>query len=150
MRVPCKPEYVRTIRRTVAEFAESIHMPHSAVEEVEIATSEAMANVIRHAYRGWEVTPPVRVRCERCNGSLTVEIVDRGCGFDAPPRGVIPEVDPDREGGLGIILIKSFMDRVHYSSKPGTGTRIRMTKHTRSSLPSRHRHECGAELETAL
>jgi len=44
IRVPCKPEYVRTVRRTIAEFATFIDMPRSAIEEVEIAASEAVAN----------------------------------------------------------------------------------------------------------
>ncbi len=130
IRVPCKPEYVRTIRRAVAEFALSMDMPDSAVEELEIATSEAVANVIRHAYAGYDRLPPIRVKCARRKNRLVLEIIDRGCGFDAPAQGVIPDVDLDKEGGLGIILIKSFMDRVCYFSKPGLGTRIRMTKNT--------------------
>jgi anti-sigma regulatory factor (Ser/Thr protein kinase) len=128
--VPCKPEYVRTIRRAIAEFALSFDTPDSVVAEIEIAASEAVANVIRHAYPGCKKAPPVQVMCAHNNGGLTLEIIDKGCGFSAPPRNVVPEVDPDKEGGLGIVLIKGFMDRVHYTSKPGAGTRIKMTRRT--------------------
>ena len=135
IRVPCKPEYVRTIRRTIADFGESIEMPRSAVEEVEIAASEAVANIVRHAYSGINSgVPPVRVKCSHDQGKLTVEVSDRGCGFAAPPAGVIPEVDLNRDGGLGIILIKCLMDRVNYVSKPSGGTRIRMTKRARQAV----------------
>lgn len=137
IKVPCKPEYVRTVRRAVAEFAESMNMPRSAVEEVEVAASEAVANIIRHAYVGLDRLPPVRVKCSHGKCGLMVEVSDKGRGFDAPPGGVIPEVDFDREGGLGIILIKSLMDRVYYSSKPDVGTRIRMTKSTNHAIPVR-------------
>ena len=51
IRVPCRAEYVRTIRRTLGEFAETLDMPTSAVEEVQIAASEAVTNIIKHAYR---------------------------------------------------------------------------------------------------
>lgn len=128
IRVPCKPEYVRTIRRAVADFAASLNMPDSAVADIEIAASEAVANVIRHAYTGCQNLPPVRVKCAQSRSGLTVEVVDKGCGFNAPPRDVIPNVDFEKEGGLGIILIKSFMDRVYYVSRPGEGTKIRMIK----------------------
>lgn len=134
IKVPCKPEYVRTIRRTVAEFAESFNMPRSAVEELEIAASEAMANIIRHAYVGMEKAPPVRVKCCHRGGGFTIEITDKGRGFNAPPDSVIPDVDFNREGGLGIILIKSLMDKVSFISRPDEGTRIRMTKSARQAL----------------
>lgn len=128
--VPCKPEYVRTIRRAIAEFALSFDTPDPVVAEIEIAASEAVANVIRHAYPGRKKAPPVQVTCAHRNGGLTLEIIDKGCGFSAPPRGVVPKIDPDKEGGLGIVLIKGFMDRVCYTSKRGTGTRIKMTRRT--------------------
>lgn len=137
IKVPCKPEYVRTVRRTIADFAESINMSRSDVEEVEIAASEAVANVVRHAYSGAACkAPPVRVKCSHKGGRLTVEIIDRGCGFAAPPDDVIPEVDLNRDGGLGIILIKCLMDRVNYVSNPSGGTRIRMTKRARQAVRS--------------
>ncbi len=135
IRVPCKPEYVRTVRRTIAEFATFIDMPRSAIEEVEIAASEAVANIVRHAYANTQCpVPPVRVKCFRSDGSLTVEITDKGKGFAAPPPGVVPEIDINREGGMGIVLMKLLMDRVNYVSRPSGGTRIRMTKSARQSV----------------
>lgn len=129
IRVPCKPEYVRTIRRAIADFAETVHMPPCDIEEVQIAASEAVANIVRHAYPDLEGgKPAVRVKCSHDAGRLTVEISDRGCGFEPPPTGVIPDVDLNRDGGLGIVLITCLMDRVNYASKPNGGTRIRMTK----------------------
>lgn len=137
IKVPCKPEYVRTVRRTIADFAESIDMPRSDVEEVEIAASEAVANVVRHAYANLDCrVPPVRVKCSHKGGRLIVEIIDRGRGFVAPPDDVVPEVDLSKDGGLGIILIKCLMDRVNYISNPNGGTRIRMTKRARQAVRS--------------
>lgn len=134
IKVPCKAEYVRTVRRTVADFAHSADMPDSAVEELEIAASEAVANIVRHAYSGCEKTMPVWVKCACGREGLTVEVIDRGRGFAAPPDGITPEVDLDREGGIGIILIKCLMDSVNYTSMPRQGTRIRMTKRMRETV----------------
>lgn len=138
--VPCKPEYVRTIRKTVAEFAVTMNMPPNDIEALEIAISEAASNIVRHAYVGCEQVGPLQVRCSHGSSGLTVEVVDRGRGFNAPPDGIIPEVDFNREGGLGIILIKELMDRVCYVSKPNRGTRIKMLKRTCCPSPA-DRHE---------
>jgi anti-sigma regulatory factor (Ser/Thr protein kinase) len=137
LKIPCRPEYVRTVRLAVAEFAHALKMPNPVIEEIEIAASEAVANVIRHAYEGHPRNAQVRIKCSQGKTGMVVEIVDKGCGFDAPACNVIPEADPDREGGLGIILIKSFMDRVRYTSKPGSGTRLRMMRRTPSDTPGR-------------
>ncbi|MHB9037665.1 MAG: ATP-binding protein [Armatimonadota bacterium] len=130
IRVPCKPEYVRTVRRMIADFAESSDMPRSAVEEIEIAASEAVTNIVRHAYDHGERMPRVRVRCARRRYGMLVEVMDRGRGFSAPPDGVVPnvEIDLNRDGGYGIVLIKCLMDTVNYISKPDEGTKIKMTK----------------------
>lgn len=132
IRVPCKPKYVRTIRRAVADFAESINIPEAEVEEIEIAASEAVSNIVRHAYSGCKRTGGVRVKCAHQRNGFTVEVIDRGCGFDAPADHVVPEANYDREGGFGIILIKRLMDSVNYVSKPDHGTTIKMTKHVRN------------------
>jgi anti-sigma regulatory factor (Ser/Thr protein kinase) len=137
LKIPCRAEYVRTVRLAVAQFAQSLNMPRAVIDEIEIAASEAVANVIRHAYKGEPRPAQVRIKCSQGKSGMVVEIVDRGCGFAPPPGNVTPEVDPDREGGLGIILIKSFMDRVCYTSKPGAGTKLRMTRRNPGEGPRR-------------
>lgn len=135
IRVPCKPEYVRTIRRTIADFAESSGLSRVAAEDVELAAAEAVANIVRHAYEGLaRDVPPVRVICSHHDSSLTVEVIDKGRGFAAPAAGVVPEIDMNRDGGMGIILIKLLMDSVKYVSRPSGGTRIRMTKTARQAV----------------
>ncbi|MCE5313821.1 MAG: ATP-binding protein [Armatimonadota bacterium] len=130
LRVPCKPEYVRTIRRVIADFAESSDMPKATIEEIEIAASEAATNIVRHAYVDCSRMPRMHIRCARRKHGLLVEVTDRGRGFCAPADGVIPnaDIDFDREGGYGIVLIKCLMDTVNYISKPDEGTKIKMTK----------------------
>lgn len=129
IRVPCRAEFVRTIRRTLGEFAETLDMPSSAVEEVQIATSEAVTNIIRHAYHSLGKLPALKVKCSRNADGLVVEITDRGHGFRLPKQRPTIEDCINREGGLGITLITHLMDSVVYSSRPEDGTRIRMVKH---------------------
>jgi serine/threonine-protein kinase RsbW len=130
IRVPCKPEYVRTIRRVIAEFAATHEMPKAAIEEIEVAASEAVTNIVRHAYADSRRLPRMKVKCAHRRYGLLVEVIDKGHGFRAPADEVIPnvDIDLDREGGYGILLIKCLMDTVNYVSKPDEGTKIKMTK----------------------
>ncbi|MEN6372576.1 MAG: ATP-binding protein [Armatimonadota bacterium] len=130
LRVPCKPEYVRTVRALVAELADSVPLSSEAVEEVKVAASEAVSNIVRHAYENADGSEPVVVRCWKTGGKLTVEVADRGIGFRVPvsEKAPPPEKSREREGGLGIVLIKNLMDSVDYWSQPNLGTRIKMTK----------------------
>ena len=136
IKVPCRPEFVRTVRRAIADFAESSNVPKAAVAEIEVAASEAVTNIVRHAYPGGNCARPVQVKCARRKNGFTVEVTDRGCGFEAPSDGVIPDVDLDldRDGGFGIVLIKTLMDSVNFVSKPQAGTKIRMTKRAKQAL----------------
>ena len=134
MRFPCKPEFVRTIRRAVVDFAESFNVPESIVAEIEVAASEAVTNVIRHAYSAGKRKSPVFVRCRRTRADFTVEVVDNGSGFDVPPDDFVPDVDIERDGGFGIVLIRNLMDTVNYESGPNAGTHIRMTKRAKNAL----------------
>jgi serine/threonine-protein kinase RsbW len=126
LKIPCKPEYVRTVRSLVGEFAEAGRLPADAVEEVKVAASEAVANIIRHAYGPDRSAQPVFLRLCHRPGRLVIEIIDRGIGFAVPKSDQVPDIS--REGGLGIILIRALMDKVEYRSKPNVGTRIRMMK----------------------
>jgi len=130
IRVPCRAEYVRTIRRTLGEFAETLNMPGSAVEEVQIAASEAVTNIIEHAYGRLSRLPPLKVKCSHNTRGLVVEIADRGGGFRMLGNRPSIKACIQREGGLGITLITHLMDSVIYSSRPDEGTRIRMVKYT--------------------
>lgn len=138
IKMPCKAEYVRTVRRTIAEYAESLNMPHTAIADIEIAASEALANVIRHAYIGTDKIPNIKIKFGHDKDNIMLEIIDNGRGFNAPAFNIIPDVDFDCEGGMGIIIIKLLMDKVNYYSRPKMGTRLKMIK----SIPNTvHNHK---------
>lgn len=132
--VPCKAEYVRTIRRTIVDFAESHEFTRDAIEDISLAVSEAVANIVRHAYEGIDCSAGVYIKCVRTNGDLVLEVSDRGNGFNAPEDTHIPVIDFNRAGGMGIYLMKKLMDRVTYVSVPNEGTKIKMTKHARTAM----------------
>ncbi len=129
LRVPVRPEFVSVIRSMVTDLAERIRLPASSVEDVQVAVSEACANVVRHAYPQGvsDGENTMLVRCSADDDKITTEVIDKGCGFD----GCFPRRSRDCEGGFGLILIKTLMDQVQFSSSPDAGTMIRMVKFAR-------------------
>ena len=62
-------------------------------------------------------------------GSLVVRVADEGTGFD--PALIHDPLAPEnllRPNGRGIFYMKSFMDEIHYGSRPGGGTVVTLRK----------------------
>jgi serine/threonine-protein kinase RsbW len=83
-----------------------------AVDELELAVTEAATNVIRHAYEG-QPGLPIEMVLEGDAHQVGVTLLHRGQGFDRraiPP----PSFDGSREGGFGLYLIEQSVDEVDY------------------------------------
>ncbi len=88
-----------------------------------LVLTEALANAIEHA-GGKNATESIRVCIHLENKNLSIEVHDRGCGFN------LSEVtcpDPENERGRGIYLISTFMDTVDYH-KTDNGNVLEMHK----------------------
>ena len=73
---------------------------------------EGFNNAVIHAYKG--VTPgPIEVVMEVTATRLRVQIADEGRTF-SPEDVPEPDLESLPEGGLGLFIMKNFMDAVHY------------------------------------
>ncbi len=119
-------------KRLVGEltgFAASRHVPDRAIHAVDLALEEHLTNVFHHAYAG-SIEGVVRVRLA-CTGSfLEIEIEDEGPPFDPTGSGEVDVSVPLEQramGGLGIHLMRQFMDVLEYRREKGRNI-LRMTK----------------------
>jgi len=97
-----------------------------AIWAVELALTEALANVIEHGYGGDE-SKRIDLSLELHFDRLELEIVDFGEPFD--PAGYLPpDLDAARAGGYGVHLIEQLMDEVDRTPVPDRGTRLRLVK----------------------
>jgi anti-sigma regulatory factor (Ser/Thr protein kinase) len=95
-----------------------------------LSTEEAVANIIHHAYHNKD-KGPVKVTCHIGKDQVAVSIIDHGTRFDpekVPPPDLTPDINKRKIGGLGMVLIKHFMDSVSYSFFENTGNQLVMTK----------------------
>jgi len=136
MRVPSRPEYVSIVRAFVTDLARRMALSASAVEDVQVAVSEACANVVCHAYSQPDrASAEIVIRCSVRGRRLIMEVADTGHGFRTSilrsPR------TSDRNGGFGLLLMRNLMDQVSMNSSPDRGTVIRMVKKSRLPRPWR-------------
>ena len=94
--------------------------------EVISAFGEAFNNTAIHAYDGRSKPGDVEIEVDVGPAAITIRLVDYGSGFvldDVPT----PDLDALPESGLGLFIMRSFMDEVTY--QPGSPNVLSMTKY---------------------
>ena len=84
--------------------------------DIRLAVEEAVSNTIRHGYVDSR-EHLIRVRATLEDGRIRLEIEDDARAFnplEAPLPDVSLPVEEKTPGGLGILLLRSVMDRVEY------------------------------------
>jgi serine/threonine-protein kinase RsbW len=115
---PALPESVAIVRAAVVAFATRIGASQATIAAVELAVSEAVTNVVVHAYRDAAEPGVVEVAAALASGELCVIVADAGLGLR--PR-------PDSPGlGLGLGLIAQVSDGVDLVHRVSGGLELRM------------------------
>ena len=117
-RRPATPDSVPALRTALAEFLASAGTVESMVQTVKLAVSEALTNVVLHAYPDGQ-PGPVLVSAQVDGGTVEVIISYEG-------RGMIPRADSPG-AGLGLPIIAQLAAAVEISHGAGDGTRLRMS-----------------------
>src|SRR5947199_3413703 len=113
---PADSEHVPVARQALCDFAADAGASPEQVENVRLATSEALTNAVLHAYR--DGTGPVYVTAALVSTELWVLIADDGCGLS---------VCSDSPGlGLGLPLIAQASDDFTIVTRATGGTEVRM------------------------
>ncbi len=135
LHVPSSTENLAMIREIVSNIGAQAGLDSSEIAKLELAVDEACANVMEHAY-GHDATKEVIVRATFDDEILRIEVEDTGRGFD--PDSVKPEeleklIHERKTGGLGMRLMKTLMDEVHYEIEPGQKNKLHMMKRLRKT-----------------
>ncbi len=89
------------------------------IMEVQLAAEEACTNIALYAYKGRAGNIHIEAEVE---DSLHLNIEDEGVPFDPTKRDTPPIKSDAKErpiGGLGIYLIKTYVDDISYEFKEG-------------------------------
>ena len=137
LRTPSRYSYLRTIRQSVTELCVRCGLSEFKTAQLEMAVDESCSNVIEHSYGGEEASatnpehPGLQVNLTSARDRIVVEIIDQGNGFDFERQSsVAPDayLDEARERGLGMYIIRRFVDDVSYDRGTPLGNCLRLTK----------------------
>jgi anti-sigma regulatory factor (Ser/Thr protein kinase) len=131
LRIRAGQEEVRPLRPLVEAAAALAGMPGAGAAETALAVHEALANVLRHGYRG-DPTGRVTVRLRGSPGELVILLAD-ACE-PVPSETICARAWDDRApGGMGVPLIRKVMDVVEHRPRPGRGNVLRLVRRDRGA-----------------
>lgn len=112
---PALVKRLAQVRRQLARWAAAAGLPQQAVDDVVLATHEALANVVDHAYTDGSPEAWLDVECDV--DQVVVVVRDRG-------RWQPPAADPGWRG-RGMLIIRGLADHVDVQRGAG-GTTVEM------------------------
>jgi serine/threonine-protein kinase RsbW len=126
--LPSRIDTVATAAAAVAEFVNRSGISEEAAFGIDMAVREAVTNAVLHGNRQDE-SKTVDVTLKSSPDAVEISVHDQGSGFN-------PEEVPDptaaenilKSSGRGIFFMRTFMDEVDWSIRPGGGTTVRMVK----------------------
>jgi serine/threonine-protein kinase RsbW len=133
---PGQLDSLDNISKFVVQAAKDAGLDENAAYAVDLAVSEACANIIEHSYGG-EGKGDITCTCIVTDDGLTITLEDTGRPFN-PKNIPVPKVGVKlkdvKPRGAGIFLIRKMMDEVHFDFSKKTGNSLTMTKKKTSGL----------------
>jgi serine/threonine-protein kinase RsbW len=125
--LPSRLEDIDTARRWAACLAQEAGADEDVVAALELALTEALSNIVRHAYDG-DPGQEIDLALVITETWVEVSVRDRGRPFDEAAYRP-PDPEHPGEGGYGVQLISDVMDHVNRTSLDGGGTLLEMRKY---------------------
>src|SRR3982750_4331274 len=117
LNLPREADSVPVVRRLLRCALAILHVDRESGGDLEIALTEACANVIKHA-RGAD---KFEVRLDVAEDRCAIDVLDNGTGFDAA-RADGDSPATSSEHGRGLFLIRALAENVRMHSTPRTGS----------------------------
>lgn len=124
-----QPVEKQRLLKALEAFAADHHLPDKAVQAADLALEEHLTNVLNYAYADTAIHE-IRVRFTCDERWFQIEVEDDGRVFnplDQPQVDTSVPLEQRPVGGLGIHLMRQFMDGLDYRRENGRNI-LRMTK----------------------
>jgi serine/threonine-protein kinase RsbW len=121
-------ENIELVQVVLKDCLERLGMDEDARHWIDIAVREAVANAIKHG-NAQDPAKQVHVDVSLDDENLVIQVQDEGPGFD--PSHLEDPLAPEnllKPNGRGIFYMKSFMDEIQYTIRPGGGTVVTLRK----------------------
>ncbi len=107
-------EKLRSIENQILDTAEQSGFNSADMFAIRLCLEEALTNAVRHGNHE-DMTKSVTVRYRLTEIELEIIVEDQGSGFN-PSQVPDPRCEQNisKPGGRGLLLMKSYMDKVEY------------------------------------
>lgn len=126
--LPSRIDTVAQAANAVADFVSRSGMSEEAAYGIDMAVREAVTNAVVHG-NGQDEQKAVELTLKSSPEAVEITVHDQGQGFN-PEEVPDPTEDQNllKTSGRGIFFMRTFMDEVTWSIRPGGGTTVRMLK----------------------
>ena len=132
LEVPASLDQLTGIQERVAAFGESQNWSVEMLFQIELTLEEICVNIVNYGFEDDGGEHMIEIIVDSEAESLTMEIVDNGRAFDPLTETPEPDLESavgDRPvGGLGVYLVKQYMDELDYRRSDGRN-HLKMIKH---------------------
>jgi anti-sigma regulatory factor (Ser/Thr protein kinase) len=127
--VLCLPSDLRLLgfaRHFVETVCRSVCGDECFSEALQLATHEALQNIIRHAHAN-RSDAQLEIHIQPISNGLEIRVLDEGAPFDV---SAVPHLEPGevRIGGRGVFLMRRLLDELHSCPREPQGNMLRMVK----------------------
>jgi anti-sigma regulatory factor (Ser/Thr protein kinase) len=123
--VPSDPRFLTIARSTVSEVGAICGLSEESCQGVTLAIDEALANIIRHAYKSRH-DQEIELDCQVNADRIEFRLIDQGEPPD-PARICGQPLDEVSLSGRGTHLMKAIMDEMCYEQVEGKN-QLRLVK----------------------
>src|SRR5271168_2941531 len=115
--MPSDPRVLPIVRAAVGELAAVCGLPEETRQGITLAVDEALANIIRHAYKNRH-DQEIELDCQANAERIVFRLLDQGEPPD-PARICGQPLNDVSLSGRGTHLIKAIMDEMSYEQSSG-------------------------------
>lgn len=122
MTVPASCAQLAHVQQFVDSVLDTLQCPDATRIHIQIAVEELFVNIASYAYPSGEGNVIIQCRTEQDPSAITIRFRDRGTPFDPlnkPDADITLSAEERQIGGLGIFMVKDFMDSVDYVYQDG-------------------------------
>jgi anti-sigma regulatory factor (Ser/Thr protein kinase) len=120
------------LREKIISAADTIGLPDFNKMELEMAAGELCINIIEHTYKNYEVKPKLYYVISMTDSFINIVITDNSkTPFNLlEAKFITPEEfwDKNLNRGLGLFIIRNFVDNIEYSYSEVNGNIIKLSK----------------------
>jgi anti-sigma regulatory factor (Ser/Thr protein kinase) len=116
-----QPKEKRKVLAALQQFARDHQLPEKVLQAADLALEEHLTNVMKYGFDDSQVHE-IRVRLELVGGKFQIGVEDDGKPFNPlehPKLDLSVPLEQRPLGGLGIHLMRSFMDELNYRREDG-------------------------------